>query len=185
MIFKVEKSIITACSHHDLPTCTIQFLTGGKTHWERHCLGGKKCRFLIEKQRRNMTTCALGRGRCSEPLMKGLFFRSYLNRCLLIIIVFQNVDLLHPRILFVSQSNNFSQEKELNSVQWWGEEMVGLGVYVLWVVCFRSAAEGTGETFLWTLGLLFFNTIFFALKGNGISLLSFLPLPHPLDIPLT
>ena len=28
-------------------------------------------------------------------------------------------------------------------------------MYVLWVVCFRSAAEGTGETFLWTLGLLF------------------------------
>lgn len=73
---------------------------------------GKKCRFLIEKQRRNMTMCTLGRH--SEPFVKGLFFRSYLkiiNRCLLMIIVFQNVDLLHTGILFVSQKNNFSQEK--------------------------------------------------------------------------
>ena len=36
-------------------------------------------------------------------------------------------------------------------------------------------------------GLLgcFFYTIFFALKGNGISLLSSLPLLHPLEIPPT
>ena len=56
-------------------------------------------------------------------------------------------------------------------------------LYLLWVVCFRPAAPKGLEKHLYGSLVLLFSIIFFALKGNGISLLPSLPLPHPLEIP--
>lgn len=58
-------------------------------------------------------------------------------------------------------------------------------LYLLWVVCFRPAAPKRLEKHFYGSLVLLFSIIFFALKGNGISLLPSLPLPDPLEIPPT